>query len=124
MLTHECSFSQPAEVVRLAKRKVDDLEELESTTSKAVSSCSAEEVAAGTELLRKFLEDWSQESTTVPSPNDGAALATEAERQVKRLRVCVCSGHTERIQGSTDSSKVCSTRSTRKDCKAINGARL
>lgn len=81
---------QPTEVVRLAKRKVEDLEELEAPAAEmasggAAAQCTPEEVAQGTEALKKFLLDWSQSKG---DEGDGGSM-DDTERQVKRLKTCV-----------------------------------
>lgn len=83
---------QPVEVVKLAKRKVEDLEEVETPSATAAASCSPEDVAKGTNLLRDFLTDWSNKTAEEEDEVDMAsasAVESASERQAKRLKICV-----------------------------------
>lgn len=67
---------------------MEDLEELEATSSSATAACSPEEIAQGTEALKKFLLSWSQ-GNDGEEANGHDASSNLTERQIKRLKTCV-----------------------------------
>jgi DNA mismatch repair protein MSH2 len=94
----------PPEVVKLAKRKANDLEAFETAVPKEADQCSPEDVAAGTAILRDMLVEWaaSKPDADQDVEMDGAegdATQREAERQLKKLKSCFAE-HREQLEGN------------------------
>ncbi|BGP57733.1 hypothetical protein JCM8202_002386 [Rhodotorula sphaerocarpa] len=79
----------PDEVVKLAKRKADDLEDFEERPDRGESkeaTLPAEDIAEGTALVEAFLEAWAERTRELPS--DAAGVARREEAELKELASC------------------------------------
>ncbi|GAA5879435.1 hypothetical protein JCM1840_007040 [Sporobolomyces johnsonii] len=94
----------PEEVVKLAKRKADDLEDFSENPSEEAtanpSGLPAELVAEGTALVESFLNDWASRTSEAPASGDvemdSGADAVEVE--IRELKRCF-EEYRERFEG-------------------------
>ncbi|GJN93057.1 hypothetical protein Rhopal_006102-T1 [Rhodotorula paludigena] len=97
----------PDEVVKLAKRKADDLEDFSEQTVESdqvaaapratppQAQLPADEIAAGTALVEAFLEEWASRTSALPPAADEGATAAELDALVG-----VYEEYKERFEGS------------------------
>ncbi|GAA94508.1 uncharacterized protein L969DRAFT_91533 [Mixia osmundae IAM 14324] len=105
----------PDEVIKLAKRKADDLDDLDKDGSLAVPDATPEEAAAGTALLKEMLSDWAArtahlaDDAATGSSSDDVSMTDSADARLAReqaeLRSCFES-YRERFDADPWCSKV------------------
>ncbi|GAA5886475.1 hypothetical protein JCM6882_001648 [Rhodosporidiobolus microsporus] len=109
----------PVEVVKLAKRKADDLEDFSETPSDPTAphangdstnpsaSLSPETIAEGTALVESFLEAWAARTAELPPPTASQDVEGESREDVEAKHLVACyEEFRERFEKSEWAAKV------------------
>lgn len=91
----------PESVVRLAKRKAEELEDFGDGSADVFSKISKTETDAGTEIVQAFLKDWKSRVEGEGSASDGdvSMVSMSEEEQLKKLKETV-EEYREKFEGN------------------------